>query len=78
MHEHGVALGRQHSEFGRIVLTRELTWIPPCFDPRKAIPRDHIERAGKYADTRPADIEAQVAPLSAHLDWDRTRSANAI
>jgi len=73
--EHRVALGRLRSEFGRIVLTKDLDGIAPYLDPLEPIPRDHIERAAEQADIRPADIDAQVASLSALLGWDITRGA---
>jgi hypothetical protein len=41
------------------------------------IPRDHIEQAAEQAGIRPADIDAQVVSLSAHLGWDITRGAKA-
>lgn len=76
-HEHRVALGGLHSEFGRIVLTKNLRGYAPYLDPLEPIPRDHIEQAAEQAGIRPADIDAQVVSLSAHLGWDITRGAKA-
>ena len=69
------ALGKIHSEFGRILATKDLDGVGPYLDPLKPIPRDHIERAAERAGIRPDDIDAQVASLSAHLGWDVTRGA---
>ena len=68
-------LGKMHSEFGRILPTRDLDGIGPYFDPLKPIPRDHIERVAKRCGIRLEDIDGQVASLSDHLGWDITRGA---
>ena len=65
-------LGKMHSEFGRILPTRDLDGTGPYLDPREPIPREHIEKAAAEAGIRPEDIDAQVASLSAHLGWDVT------
>ena len=69
------ALGKMHSEFGRILPTKDVDGVAPYLDPLKPIPRDHIEGAAEKAGIRPDDIDAQVASLSAHLGWDVTRGA---
>ena len=69
------ALGKMHSEFGRILPTRDLDGVAPYLDPLEPIPRDHIEKAAKECGILPEDIDAQVASLSAHFGWDITRGA---
>ena len=69
------ALGRMHSQFGRILPTRDLDGVGPYLDPLQPISRDHIEQAATKTGIRPDDIDAQVASLSAHLGWDVTRRA---
>jgi len=69
------ALGKMHSEFGRILPTRDLDGTASYLDPLKPIPRDHIEKAAEKAGVRPEDIDAQVASLSAHFGWDITVGA---
>ena len=64
-----------HSEFGRILPTRDLDGTGPYLDPLEPIPRKHIEKAAAKAGIRPDDIDAQVASLSAHLGWDVTVGA---
>ena len=66
------ALGKMHSEFGRILPTQDLDGIGPYLDPLEPIPRDHIEEAAKEAGIRDEDIDTQVAALSAHFGWDIT------
>ena len=66
-----------HSEFGRILPTRDLDGMGPYLDPLEPIPRKHIERAAERAGIRPDDIDATVAALSAHLGWDLTRGAKS-
>ncbi len=76
--ERGVAcsaLGAMHSEFGRILPTRDFDGVGPYLDPLEPIPREHIERAAAKAGIRSDDIDAQVASLSAHLGWDVTLGA---
>ena len=64
------ALGKMHSEFGRILPTRDLDGIGPYVDPLEPIPRKHIEQAAAKAGIRPDDVDAQLASLSAYLGWD--------
>ena len=68
-------LGAMHSEFGRILPTRDLDGTEPYLDPLEPIPREHIEKAAANSGIRPGDIAAHVASLSAHLGWDITRGA---
>jgi hypothetical protein len=79
--ERGVAcsvLGTMHSEFGRILTTRDLDDFGPYLDPLKSIPRAHIEKAAAKAAIRPEDIAPQVASLSAHFGWDLERGAKEL
>ena len=71
------ALGKMHSEFGRILPTRRLFDFDfgTYLDPLEPIPREHIEGAAEKAGIRPEDIDATVAALSALLGWDLTRGA---
>ena len=64
------ALGKIHSEFGRILPMRGLDERGEYFDPLEPIPHQHIKVAAAQAGIRPEDIDAQVASLSAHLGWD--------
>jgi hypothetical protein len=68
-------IDEMHSEFGRILPTRNLDGMGPYLDPLQPISRDHILKAAEKAKLRPEDIDAQVASLSAHLGWDVTRGA---
>jgi hypothetical protein len=68
-------LGKLHSGFGRILLTRDLDGLGPYLDPLEPTPREHLEQAAAKAGIPPADIAAQVASLSAHLGWDVTLGA---
>lgn len=62
-------LGKLHSEFGRILPTRDLNGAPPFLDPHESIPRQHIVNAAIEAGIRSDEIDAQLASLSAHLGW---------
>ncbi|MEM9366019.1 MAG: NACHT domain-containing protein, partial [Planctomycetota bacterium] len=73
--EHCVALGRMHSELGRILITRDLDGFGPYLDLTKPIPRDHIEAAAQKSGVSPEEIDAQVASLSEWLGWDITQGA---
>ncbi|MDA1165384.1 MAG: hypothetical protein O3B13_19980, partial [Planctomycetota bacterium] len=68
-------LGGMHSEFGRIVLTRDLDGVGPYLDPQQPVAREHIERAAKQVGIRPEEVDATAASLSEHLGWDITRGA---
>ena len=72
------ALGAMHSQFGRILPTRDLDGRGPYLDPLQPISRDHIQKAAKKTNIRPDDIDSQVASLSAHLGWDVTRGAKPL
>ena len=67
------ALGGMHSEFGRILFTKGLNGHSPYLDPLEPIAREHIEQAAERVGIASADIDAQVASLSAHLGWAITR-----
>jgi len=69
------ALAGMHSEFGRILPTRDFDGTRPYLDPLEPIPRKHIEHASAKAGIRSDDIDAQVASLSAYLGWDVTVGA---
>ena len=64
-----------HSQFGRILPTRDQDDIWPYLDPLQPISRDRIELAATKTGIRPEDIDAQVASLSAYVGWDVTRGA---
>jgi hypothetical protein len=68
-------LGKMHSEFGRILPTRDLNGMEPYLDPLEPISRKHIEKAAAKVGIRSEDIDATVVALSAHLGWDITRGA---
>ena len=69
------ALGKMHSEFGRILPTQDLDGAAPYLDPLEPTTRDQIEKAAKGASVQPEEIDDQVASLSAHLGWDITVGA---
>ena len=69
------ALGKMHSEFGRVLPTKDLDGAWAYLNPLKPVPRDHIEKAAEKAGVRPEDIDAQVASLSDHFGWDITVGA---
>jgi hypothetical protein len=64
-----------HSNFGRILTTRDLDGTGPFLDPLEPIPREHIEKAAARTGISPDDIDAKVSSLSAHLGWDVTCGA---
>ena len=68
-------LGGWHSEFGRIVFTRDLDGIAPYLDPAKPITRDHIESAAEEANIPAEKIDETVQSLSEHLGWDIEKGA---
>jgi hypothetical protein len=68
-------LGAMHSEFGRLLPTKNLDGAGPYLNPRMALPRDHIEKAASRTGIASGDIDAQLASLSKHLGWDVTRGA---
>ena len=69
------ALGKMHSEFGRILPTRDLDGSYPNLDPHQPIPPDHIEKAATKAGIVASDLDATLADLSRHLGWDVTQGA---
>jgi hypothetical protein len=69
------ALGELHSEFGRILLTRDLDGLAPYCDPLEPLSRKHIKEAAAKAYIRPDDIDTQVAALSAYFGWELTVGA---
>ncbi len=73
--EHRVALGKMHSEFGRIVFTTDLDGVPPYLDPAEPISRYHIERAAEKAGVAADKIDETVRSLSNHMGWDITKGA---
>jgi hypothetical protein len=70
------ALGEMHSEFGRILPTRDVDGAGPYIDPLQPISREHILRAAQETGIRADDINAHLASLSAHLGWDVTHGAS--
>jgi hypothetical protein len=73
--EHCVALGKMHSQFGRIVFTQDLDALTPYLDPAKPISRRQIKRASKKLGVPADKIDETVRSLSAHLGWDITKGA---
>jgi HEAT repeat protein len=71
------ALGKLHSEFGRLLPTRDLDGFMPYLDPLEPVSQEHIEKAAKKAGIPPEEIDAQVAALSAYFGWDITVGASA-
>ncbi len=72
---HCVLLGKMHSEFGRIVFTKDLDGLGPYLDPTKPISNDRIGGAAKKAHVPPDKIDETVRSLSKHLGWDITKGA---
>lgn len=62
-------LGLMHSEFGRILPTRDLDGEDPYLDPLRPIPREHIVEAAELVGIRADEIDAQLASLSTYLGW---------
>ncbi len=62
--------GGMHSEFGRIVGTKDLDGNGPYLDHLKPLSREHIQRAAERAGIAAGDLEAQIASLNQHLGWD--------
>lgn len=73
--EHCAALGKMHSDFGRIVLTRDLDGVLPFLDPAQPIHLDHIKQAAGKARVPEDKIDETVRSLSAHMGWDITKGA---
>ena len=71
------ALGKFHSEFGRILPTSNLNGYMPYLDPLEPVSPDHIEAAAQRADIPPEDIDTQVAALSTYFGWDIRVGAKA-
>ena len=70
-----VKLGKMHSEFGRILPTKDLDGLAPYLDPLRPISRKHIKQAAKKAGI-PADrIDDEVRSLSEYLGWDITKGS---
>ena len=67
--------GRKHSEFGRIVFTRDVDGLVPYLDPAKALSRKHIEKATKEANGPDDEVAEMVRSLSEHMGWDITKGA---
>jgi hypothetical protein len=65
-------LGRQHSEFGRLVLTRDIDGIRPYLDPTKPVSRERIEQAAQKAGVVAEQVDETVRSLSKHLGWNVT------
>ena len=68
-------VGWEHSQFGRIVFTKDLDGISPYLDPAQPISRDHIERAAKEADVPDDEVDETVRSLSEHMGWDITKGS---
>ena len=68
-------LGKQFSEFGKIIFTKDLDGISPWLDPTKPIPQDHIKKAAKKTNIPPHKIDETVQALSKHMGWDITKGS---
>lgn len=64
------ALGKMHSELGRILPTQGFDGREPYLDPLEPMPRKHLEKAAAKAGIRAEEIDAQLASLSSHLGFD--------
>ena len=68
-------LGSMHSEFGRIVTTKDMDRPYLHFDPLYPIPREHIEKAADRAGIPADQVDAELAELKEILGWDITEGA---
>lgn len=59
-----------HSEFGRIVGTRDLDGVWPYLDPSQPFSLQHIAKAAANVGIAAGDLEAQIASLNQHMGWD--------
>ena len=71
------ALGRLHSQFGRLLPTQNLDGIEPYLDPLQPVSSEHIEAVARKTGILPEDIDAQIAALSSYLGWDIRMGAQA-
>jgi len=67
----------RHSEFGRIVFTRDLDGINPYLDPTLPIPQEHIQQAADRTEILPEKIDDMVRCLSTHMGWDILKGSAA-
>jgi len=67
------AVGRQHSEFGRIIFSGDLDGRSPHLDPASPISREHIEKAAERGGIPAGKIDETVRSLSEHMGWDITK-----
>lgn len=65
-----------HSEFGRIVFTRDYDGIRPYLDPSEPITRHQIERAAARANVPVGKVDETLLSLSAHLGWNITEGSD--
>ena len=63
-------LGGMHSQFGRIVGTRDLDGTGPYLDHLQPLSSEHIQKAAAKAGIAMGDLEAQIDSLNQHLGWD--------
>ena len=68
-------VGGRHSEFGRIVFTKDIDGRFPYINPRQPVSRDHIEKAAERAGIAVEQIDETVRSLSQHLGWDITHGS---
>jgi energy-coupling factor transporter ATP-binding protein EcfA2 len=67
----------RHSEFGKIVFTRDLDGIAPYIDPAVPISEDQIMRVANRTDVLSEEIDDVVRSLSAHMGWDILKGSTA-
>jgi energy-coupling factor transporter ATP-binding protein EcfA2 len=63
-------LAAGHSEFGRVLFTRDADGLFPYLDPTQAMSRDQIVKTARRTGVPPEDVDRLVAELSAHLGWN--------
>jgi hypothetical protein len=68
-------IGAQHSQFGRIIFTRDVDGQAPYLYPRQPVSRKHIQKAAARANIVPEQIDQAVRSLSQLLGWDITIGA---
>ncbi len=67
----------KHSNFGRIIFTRDLNGISPHLSPSIPIPQQYLEKAAKQTNIPPDQLDATIKSLSEHMGWDITKGSQA-
>ena len=73
VHSSGFAtaqVGGRHSQFGRIVFTRDLDGFAPYISPSESLARKHINQAAKKSNVLAHDVDDMIRSLSSHLGWN--------